>query len=69
VLFGSKIGKHLQLCGRAHYRAKRKNLESRTQQDDPAECASGGDSLFHYKILHLLSIPLVQILYAIRLES
>ena len=25
--FGSK---HLQLCGRAHYRATRKNLESRT---------------------------------------
>jgi len=33
----------LQVCGRAHYCATRKNLESRTQLDDPAECASGGD--------------------------
>jgi hypothetical protein len=24
IFFGSKLAKHLQLCGRAHYRAKRK---------------------------------------------
>jgi hypothetical protein len=55
--FGSKIGKHLQLCGRAHYRATRKNLESRTQLDEPVECASLGDPLFLYKILHVLFFP------------
>jgi hypothetical protein len=65
----SKIDKHMQLCGRAHYRATRKNLESRTQLDKPDECASGGDPLLLYKILHLLFFPLVQILRALRLDS
>jgi hypothetical protein len=50
---GSKTGKHLQLCGRAHYRATRKNPERRTQLVEPAECASGGDPLHLHKILHL----------------
>jgi hypothetical protein len=64
----------LQLCGRAHYRATRKNpeckkLESRTKLDEPDECASGGDPLLLYKILHLLSFPLARILCAQRLES
>jgi hypothetical protein len=54
TFLGSKIGKHLQLCGRAHYRATRKNHESRMQLDEPVECASGGDPLLFYKILHLL---------------
>ena len=40
-----------QLCGRAHYRATRKNLESKTRLDQPAECASGDDPLLLYKIL------------------
>jgi hypothetical protein len=31
-----------------------KNLGNRTQLDEPAESASGGDSLLLYKILHLL---------------
>jgi len=43
----------MQLCGRAHYRATRKNIESRMQLDEAAECAPGGDPLLHYKILHL----------------
>jgi hypothetical protein len=51
----SKIGKHLRHCVRAHYRATRNNLESRTQLDEPAKCASGGDPLLLYNILHLLS--------------
>jgi hypothetical protein len=46
---GSKIGKHLQLCGQAHYHATRKNLEGRTQLDEPVECASGGPPLLHLK--------------------
>jgi hypothetical protein len=59
---GSKIGKNLQLGGRALYRATRKNLESRMQLDEPVECASEGDPLLIYKILHLLVFPLVRIL-------
>ena len=57
TFLGSKIGKHLQFCGRAHYRAIRKNLENRKQLDEPVECASGGDPLLPYKILHLLFFP------------
>jgi hypothetical protein len=30
TFFGSKTGKHLQLCGWVHYRPTRKNLESKT---------------------------------------
>jgi hypothetical protein len=56
----------LQLCGRAHS-ATRKNLDSRTQLDEPS--ASGGDPLLIYKILHLLFFPLVRILCALRLEN
>jgi len=56
----------LQLCGRTHYRATRKNLESKTQLNEPA---SGGDTLLLYKILHLLFFPLIRILCAIRLEN
>jgi len=70
IFLVSKIGKHLQLCGRAHYRATRKNLDSRTQLDEPAERASGGDPLLLYRILHLLFFPLVRIFvhYALRVE-
>jgi hypothetical protein len=35
----------------------KKNLESRTQLDEPTECASGGDPLLLYKIPHLLFFP------------
>jgi len=69
IFWGSKISKHLQLCGRAHYHATRKSLESRTQLDEPVECASGGDPLLLYTILRLLFLPLVRILCAVRLES
>ena len=69
IFWGSKIGKHLQLCGRAHYRATRKNLDSRTQLDETVECASGGDPSILYKILYLLFFPVVRILCALRLES
>ena len=59
----------MQLCGRTHYRATRKNLKSRTQLDEPAECTSGGNPLILYKILHLLFFPVVRILCALHLES
>ena len=39
------------------------------QLDKPAECASGGDPLPLYKILHLLFSPLVWILCALCLEG
>jgi hypothetical protein len=42
--FGSKIGKHLQLCGQAHYRATRKNLESRNTLSESEELQSWGCS-------------------------
>jgi len=47
----------MQRCGRAHYRATGKNLDSRPQLDEPVQCASGGDPLLLYKILHLLFFP------------
>jgi hypothetical protein len=59
----------MQLFERAHYRATRKNLDSRTQLYEPVEYASGGDPLLLYKITHLLFFPLVRILCALRLES
>jgi len=59
IFLGSKIDKHLQICGQMHYRATRKNLESRTKLDETGEHASGGDPLILYKILHLLFFPLV----------
>jgi len=65
---GSKIGKYLQFCGRAHYHVTRKNVESRAQLDEPTECASGGDPLLLYNILHLPFFLLVRILCALRLE-
>ena len=34
-----------------------KNLENRTQLHEPVQCASGGDPLLLYKILHLLFFP------------
>jgi hypothetical protein len=57
-----------QLCGRAHYSATRKILDSRTRLDEPAEGASGSHPLLNYKILHLLFFRLVRILCAIRLR-
>jgi hypothetical protein len=48
--------------------ATRKNLETKTQLDEPVECALGGDSLLLYKISNLLFFPLVRILCALRLE-
>jgi hypothetical protein len=66
---GPKIGKQLQFGGRAQYRATSKNLDSRTQLEEPAECASGSYAFLLYKILHLLFFPLVRILFELRLES
>jgi len=38
----------LQLCGQVHYRATRKNLESRMQLDEPAECVQ---EAIHYSFI------------------
>ena len=71
IFWGSKIGKHLQLCGEAHYRATRKNLDSRTQLDETGECASGDDLLLLYKILHLIFSLWYEFFahYALRVEK
>jgi hypothetical protein len=58
----------MQLCGRTHYHATRRYLDSRTQLDEPVECASGGDPLLLYKILYLLFYT-IRILCALCLES
>jgi len=50
----------------------KKNLESRTQVDEPVEWASGGDPLLLYKILHLLFILLWYeffVHYSLRVEK
>jgi hypothetical protein len=38
----------LQLCGRTHYCATRKNIENRTQLDEPAESTAGA---IHYSFI------------------
>jgi len=69
ISLGQKLANTCSFCGRAHYRATRKNLESRTRLDEAVECASGGDPLLLYKIMHLLCFPLVRSFCALRLES
>jgi len=54
TFLGVKNWQTLGVCGRAHYHATRKYLESRTELDEPVECASGDDSLLLYKGLLLL---------------
>jgi hypothetical protein len=46
-----------------------KNPQSRTQLDQPTECASGGDPLLIYEILYLLFFPLVRIICALCFEG
>jgi hypothetical protein len=71
IFLGSKIGKHLQICGWAHYRVTRKNLENRTQLDEPIECASGGDPLFLIKFCICCSFLWYEFFvhYALRVEK
>jgi len=47
----------------------KKNLDSRTQLDQPVEYASGGDPLLLYKIRNLLFFSLVRVLCALSLDS
>jgi hypothetical protein len=51
---GSIIGKHLQLCGRAHYCATRKNLEGRNPPSESEELESWGCSKILLSFLMLL---------------
>jgi hypothetical protein len=48
---------------------QKKNLVGRTLLAEPLECASGGDPLLLYEIMHLLFFPLVRIFCALHLES
>jgi hypothetical protein len=49
----------------------KKNIKSRTQLEKAAECASGGDPLLLYKILHLLFSLWYEFFvhYALRVEK
>jgi len=47
--FGSKTGKHLHLWAGALSCNNKKNLESRPQPDEPAECDSGGSPLLGHR--------------------
>jgi hypothetical protein len=68
-LGGQKLVNTCSVVGGQIIAQQEKNLESKTQLDEPVESASGGDPLLIYKILHLLFFPLVRILCALRLES
>ena len=69
IFWGQKLANTCSFVGGRIIVQQEKNLVSRTQLDEPAECASGGDPLLLYKILHLLFSPLVRILCALRFES
>jgi len=58
-IFWFKIWQTLAALWENALYCNKKKLKSRTQLDEPAECASGGDPLLLYKILHLLFFPLV----------
>jgi hypothetical protein len=66
---GKKLANTCSFLGGRIIVLQEKNLDSRMQLDKPTECASGGDPLLIYKILHLLFFPLVRILCALHLES
>jgi len=69
VFWGQKLANTCSFVGGRIIVQKEKNLESRTQLDEPVECASGGDLLLLYKIMHLLFFPLVRILCELHPES
>ena len=69
IFLGQKLANTCSFVGGRIIVQEEKNLESRRQLDEPAECASRGDPLLLYKILHLLFCPLVRILRALCLES
>jgi len=56
IFLGQKLGTLAALWVGA-LSCNKKNLDSRTQLDEPDERASGGDPLLLYKILHLLFFP------------
>jgi hypothetical protein len=68
IFWGQKLANTFSFVGGRIIMQQEKILR-RTQLDEPTECTSGGDPLLLYKILHLLSFPLVQILCALLLES
>jgi hypothetical protein len=69
IFWGQKLANTCSFVGGRIIVQQKKNLESRTQLEEPTECASGGDPIRLYKTLHLLFFPLVRILCALRLES
>jgi hypothetical protein len=69
IFWGQKLAKTYSSVGGRIVVQQVKNLESRTQLDEPAECASRGDPVLLYKILYLLFPLLAGILCSLRLES
>ena len=55
--------------GRIIVQQEKISTAERTWTKQTAECASAGDPLLFYKILHLLFFPPVRILCALLLES
>jgi len=68
IVLGQKLANTCSFVG-GRVIVTRKNLDSRTQLDEPAECASAGETLLIYKILHLMFSLLVRIFCALHLES
>jgi hypothetical protein len=66
-IFGVKNWQTLAALWAGELSCNKKNLEIRTQLDEPVEYASGGDPLILYEIVHLLFPPLVRILYVLGL--
>ena len=54
TFLGQKLANTCSFVGERIIVQQEKNLESRMQLDESVECASGGDPLLLYKILHLL---------------
>jgi hypothetical protein len=68
-LGGQKLANTCSFEGGSIIVQQEKNLDSRTQLDEPVECVSGDDPLILYRIQNLLFFPLVRILCALHLKS
>jgi len=58
IFWGKKLANIAALWAGALL-CKKKNSREQNVAGQPAECTSGGDLLFLYKILHLMFFPLV----------
>ena len=70
IFLGKKLANTCSFVGGCII-VQQEKISFRTQVDIPVECASGGDPLLLYIILHLLFFPLVRFLvhYTLRVEK